>query len=271
MREYGLLLHLVLDLVEETEAAVPIRWVRRLVDLFTSAIAEATAEYARRLAAAAQGATARQNERLSQLFEQAPAVIGHLTGPRHVFSFANRGFEELTGSRSLAGRPVAQVLPELAGRSLIGLLDQVYATGQGFVAREVPVSLDRPGDGTAQPGLFDFAYQPTRDAAGQVDGILIHAVEVTEAAQARRAAERLKGQLETTLLSIADGVVATDAQGRLMLMNPAAERLTAVKVGESDALQVGDVVLVKGTVKTDVDLGSGYKYAVLVENATLAK
>ena len=35
--------------------------------------------------------------------------------------------------------------------------------------------------------------------------------------------------------------------------------------------KVGDVVLVKGTVKTDVDLGSGYKYAVLVENATLAK
>ena len=34
--------------------------------------------------------------------------------------------------------------------------------------------------------------------------------------------------------------------------------------------KVGDVVLVKGTVKTDVDLGSGYKYAVLVENATLS-
>jgi hypothetical protein len=34
--------------------------------------------------------------------------------------------------------------------------------------------------------------------------------------------------------------------------------------------KVGDVVVVKGVVKTDVDLGSGYSYKVLVENATLA-
>jgi len=233
VREYGLLLHLVLDLIEETEAAVSIRGVRRLVDLFTSAIAEATAEYARRSAAAAQEVLASQNERLSQLFEQAPAIIGHLTGPRHVFAFANRGFSQLAGGRSLAGLPIAQALPELAGQPLIGLLDQVYATGQAFVAREMPVSIDRTGQGAVQQGLFDFVYQPTRDAAGQVNGILIHAVEVTEAAHARRAAERLKGQLETTLLSIADGVVATDAQGRLILLNPAAERLTGWSAAEA--------------------------------------
>ena len=35
--------------------------------------------------------------------------------------------------------------------------------------------------------------------------------------------------------------------------------------------KVGDVVLVKGVARTDRDLGSGYKYKVLVEDATLAK
>jgi hypothetical protein len=35
--------------------------------------------------------------------------------------------------------------------------------------------------------------------------------------------------------------------------------------------KVGDVVLVKGIVRTDVDLGSGYAYKVLVEEATLTK
>jgi hypothetical protein len=35
--------------------------------------------------------------------------------------------------------------------------------------------------------------------------------------------------------------------------------------------RVGDVVLVKGIVRTDVDLGSGYAYKVLVEDATLTK
>jgi hypothetical protein len=35
--------------------------------------------------------------------------------------------------------------------------------------------------------------------------------------------------------------------------------------------KVGDVVLIKGIVRTDVDLGSGYAYKVLVEEATLTK
>ncbi len=34
-------------------------------------------------------------------------------------------------------------------------------------------------------------------------------------------------------------------------------------------VKVGDVVLVEGTVKADVNLGSGYRYKVLVEKATL--
>lgn len=38
-----------------------------------------------------------------------------------------------------------------------------------------------------------------------------------------------------------------------------------------DRVTVGDVVKAKGTVRTDVNLGSGYAYAVLIEDAKLAK
>ncbi len=38
-----------------------------------------------------------------------------------------------------------------------------------------------------------------------------------------------------------------------------------------DKVAVGDVVKAKGTVRTDVNLGSGYAYAVLIEDAKLAK
>jgi hypothetical protein len=44
-----------------------------------------------------------------------------------------------------------------------------------------------------------------------------------------------------------------------------------ILVTSQDAAAVGDVVTVKGTVRTDVKLGSGYDYAVLIENATLRK
>ena len=44
-----------------------------------------------------------------------------------------------------------------------------------------------------------------------------------------------------------------------------------VLVTTKDQAKIGDVVLVKGIVHTDRDLGSGYSYKVLVEEATLQK
>ena len=42
-------------------------------------------------------------------------------------------------------------------------------------------------------------------------------------------------------------------------------------VTTTDAAAVGDVVTISGTVRTDVNVGSGYAYAVLVENAKVRK
>ncbi|MBI2286463.1 MAG: hypothetical protein HYU79_03275 [Nitrosomonadales bacterium] len=44
-----------------------------------------------------------------------------------------------------------------------------------------------------------------------------------------------------------------------------------VVVTTKDQAKVGDVVVVKGVVRTDKDLGSGYAYKVLIEEATLQK
>jgi hypothetical protein len=44
-----------------------------------------------------------------------------------------------------------------------------------------------------------------------------------------------------------------------------------ILVTSKDVAAVGDVVSIKGTVRTDVKVGPGYEYAVLIENATLQK
>jgi hypothetical protein len=44
-----------------------------------------------------------------------------------------------------------------------------------------------------------------------------------------------------------------------------------VLVTTKDQTQIGNVVVAKGVVRTDVDLGSGYTYKVLIEEATLQK
>ncbi|HDH05767.1 MAG TPA: DNA-binding protein [Nitrospirae bacterium] len=44
-----------------------------------------------------------------------------------------------------------------------------------------------------------------------------------------------------------------------------------IPVTSQDILSVGDIVTVKGTLYKDKDFGSGYKYAVIVEQATIKK
>lgn len=44
-----------------------------------------------------------------------------------------------------------------------------------------------------------------------------------------------------------------------------------IVVTTKDVVARGDIVTVKGTVHTDVDLGSGYAYAVLIEDAAVGK
>ena len=51
----------------------------------------------------------------------------------------------------------------------------------------------------------------------------------------------------------------------------AADGTNDVVVTTKDETQIGAVVLVKGVVHTDKDLGSGYSYRVLIEEATLQK
>ncbi len=115
VREYGLLFHIVLDLIEAEGAAVSIREVRRLNDLITNAVAEATAEYARRLEATGQTATARQAERLKAQLETMLLSMGDgvlATDAEGRVTLMNPAAEGLTGwpvGKAL-GRPVEAVL-----------------------------------------------------------------------------------------------------------------------------------------------------------------
>ena len=51
----------------------------------------------------------------------------------------------------------------------------------------------------------------------------------------------------------------------------AADGSNDILVTTLDKAVVGDIVNAKGTVRTDVNLGSGYAYAVLIEDAALRK
>lgn len=128
--------------------------------------------------------------RLQNLFMQAPASIAVLDGPNHIFSFANPPYMQLIGRDTpILGLTVPEALPEIAGQGFIELLNNVYSTGNPYYGDETSVKLDRLGNGELEEVFLNFVYQPYRNLAGAIEGILVHAVEVTEQVRARNEVE----------------------------------------------------------------------------------
>jgi PAS domain S-box-containing protein len=159
------------------------------------------------------------HKQLFELLMQAPALIALLHGPQHVYELANRLYMELVGQRDILGKPIRVARPELEGQGIFELLDQVYATGQPYVGTEMRIELDRPRTGQREVRYFNFVYQPLRNSEGGVDGILIHAVEVTEQVHRRQKIQESESRLQRLVNSNVIGVSFTHADGAIIDAN----------------------------------------------------
>ena len=161
-----------------------------------------------------------ERQRLYSHLMQAPAAIAVLRGPHHVYDLINSLYVQATGqNRDMLGKPIREALPELAGQGIYELLDQVYAGGETYVGREMHVRLDRGGDGSLDDVYFNFVYQPTRDDAGAVDGILVHAVDVTELVRARQRAEESEERFRTLADNMSQFAWMADESGSIFWYN----------------------------------------------------
>lgn len=125
-----------------------------------------------------------QTERMREMFRQAPGAIALLGGPSYVYEIANAAYFDLVGDRDIIGKPIAEALPEVVDQGFISLLDKVFRSGEPFVGKSVPVSLNRGDAGEAEIRMVDFVYQPIRNAMGEVEDIFVEAADVTERVQA---------------------------------------------------------------------------------------
>lgn len=114
--------------------------------------------------------------KLSELFLQAPGFMAIVRGPEHVFEIANEAYYQLVGRRDIVGRSVKDALPELATQGILCLLDEVYATGEPFVAAALPLTL-RNNEGEDRALLLDFVYQPIFGNDGRVTGIFAQGID----------------------------------------------------------------------------------------------
>ncbi|MEE9335416.1 MAG: EAL domain-containing protein [Granulosicoccaceae bacterium] len=91
--------------------------------------------------------------------------------------------------------------------------------------------------------LLDVLVTATaiRDAVGEIYGIVMIGVEVTERIQARRELEKEKERLRITLASIGDAVITTDHNDMVDYLNPAAESLTGWSGAKAYGHRLGEV------------------------------
>lgn len=113
------------------------------------------------------------------LFDNAPGLMCVLRGPQHIFEFVNRAWTELI-DREVIGMPVREALHELRGQGLMRLLDTVYETGKAYTGRGLSFSLPRQGESQPLERYLDLTYQPIFDSNGQVSGIFISGIDVTD-------------------------------------------------------------------------------------------
>jgi PAS domain-containing protein len=134
-------------------------------------------------------------DRWREMFRQAPAPVALLRGPEHVFEFANDAYQRLVAGRQIVGKRVADAIPEVRTQGFNELLDGVYRTGEPYLGTGAKVKLQRTPDVPAEDCVLDFVYQPTRNAAGEVDGIFVLATDVTDRARAETALRLTNWQL----------------------------------------------------------------------------
>lgn len=152
--------------------------------------------------------------------EEVPAAIAILQGPDLVFVLANASFRRAVGRDDLLGKPLYEALPREITAGTESIFRRVRERGQAVHGHEVAVRL---GDRLAH---YNFVCAPLRRPDGQVDGVLVHGIEVTEHVLARQRAEQTEQWLRAVVEQLPAGVVIAErASGEVVLSNARAVAL----------------------------------------------
>jgi PAS domain S-box-containing protein len=174
---------------------------------------------------------------MRELLASLPAAVAYLSAPDLVIEFANDACFRLAGDRDLLGRPLPEALPELAEQDAARVIGQIMQTGKPVSGSEARVRFCRRG--RTEERFVDYAYQPVRDAGGDIAGTLLYAWDVTAHVRDRQRLEAVaaqlgaaEGRLRTLFDTMPPGVVHYSADGSVLSANPAAREILGLSEDE---------------------------------------
>lgn len=166
-----------------------------------------------------------------QFFAQAPVIIGFVRGENYLVEFANEGlFKVWKTDKSIYGKSLFSVFPELESQGFRHLLDAVRTSGNPFTAYEYPISFNR--DNGTDTYYFDFIYQPFYEG-DQITGVIAVGHDVTEKLDAKRQVERGDRKWKQLANSLPAIVWTADEKGSLDFFNELWYQTTGLTKEES--------------------------------------
>lgn len=156
---------------------------------------------------------------LYNMLMQAPAAMAIVHGPEHAYTFANPLYQKLYGRSGgqLIGRTIRQIWPEVENQGIYELFQQVFTSGEAFIAHEYPASFEE--NGTTRSGYYDFILKPIKDPSGNTTDIMIHSVEVTERVTARRKIEESESYFRRMADTVPTMLWITEKDGSCSYLN----------------------------------------------------
>jgi len=166
----------------------------------------------------------RERDTLQTIMENTRAQVAYLD-PHFHFVRVNSAYEQGCGHRKeeLVGRNHFELFPNPENEAIF---EQVRDTGEAVVYRGKPFEFaDQPGRGVT---YWDWTLVPVKDGAGQVQGLVLSLVDVTQQVQAAQEREKLLAEnrtqrefLEHLVESAPVGIaVVRGADHRYELVNP---------------------------------------------------
>jgi PAS domain S-box-containing protein len=150
----------------------------------------------------------------------------------------NAFMERITGmsERSVLGKYALDVFPHLGEQGADIFLKRALS---GETVQTPDMAYMIPS--TGKSGWVASTYAPHRLSDGEIIGVVGIVKDITERKQAEEALAAEREHLAVTLRSIGDGVLSTDREGRIVLMNKVAESLTGWSLEEAHGRPLAEV------------------------------
>ena len=130
---------------------------------------------------------AAQRSQLESILKSAPAMIAMYVGPELTCVFANpAAIGDRAGEPAMVGKTAVELG---AGSQALGIMAEVRRSGESVTLADFRLAKGWLGRETDEERSLHLIVQPTRGTAGEVDGVLVFAIDTTEQMRFKREVE----------------------------------------------------------------------------------